>query len=314
MTSVLLVNMQSSAVLPCYSVCDECKVEYATLYQSPDDPEELLVVGVNAEKAKSHLASQLSKMYPEYTIATQNIEQGIIQTKELAGSKSKSRFKVTKSILQRHTYSYVDVSEATCELILQAEIVNSHHPYSGCFAHLILDASECERLVAENAHEDFITHMQQNVAGKSVNTRYTLKQVLKSDKTLDLRSTPPMFMYRHYRQGQTLPVHYGSFLADTALLQIEHHQLSYDNSHSSIQLSELSDAMAMREEHAPTDVIFPLRDPKDLAKMALKRVRIRVGPSTGYMILGGIDLQPRGRSQQDTRHLLHHLQFMIEDW
>ena len=297
-----------------FRVCQTEKISSALLYQSLADREVLQLVGIGATDAARQILQQaIVPQYPSYQIFTKNIKHRSEHFKHYTGSKKS--FNVIRELWREHTGQYEQVKTATCELILKGEnITNRHAPYTAYYAyvsaHFVLEQSECENLLKRDILEIQVIDKHKEVTSRAINTKYYL-QSQSPNKWLTLKPAPLWWNYRHFKRNfaeEKEPSHFSSFLNDSALLEIDPYELNMaHNKQKVIQKSALEDAMKNHEDNSILDVVFPLRKPKDLELMVEKKVRVKVGKYSGYMVPAEIALEP------DARPLLHHIQFVLED-
>lgn len=257
------------------------------------------------------LKAEFSKrLLTRFTICTQELYGSLkIHTLQYTGEK---KFNVVKKYYQsKREDQWIPVKDATCELVVRAEAINTHDPYVAYYAvvpaHLILDENEQEDLVFKKVEPELV---RMRKAGETLTTKYMV-EVFNSPQRLDLRMDNPIFSYQHY--GNYDEMKNGdckSFLRDTALIEIESRQIESSKPNSkNILLTEIETAMTTKHGHRIGHVV-PLYDLKHLVIMGgEKPVAVKVGPSTGYLLpLCCHSLQKK------TGALLHHIQFAITDW
>ncbi|XP_067946649.1 uncharacterized protein [Watersipora subatra] len=293
-------------------VCAEENVTSAMLYPSMSKEKELLVVGVGADEGvQDKLKHKMKQYFPEFTITTNNIKTYTDHTRPYA----KSLMAVKE--LSRENKTYRVVSEATCELILEATDPthgdNIPRLYAFVSAHFVLDEPEQELLKQSNVHENADKHVRQTTTGKNLDNLYSLS-LLMPRKHLPVYAHDVIFSYRPYRRPEEDdqgPSHFSSFYGDACLLQIDEASINFEDD-KIISKEELSSAMQERPDQKKIGDILPVTDAKDIIGMATKKVKIEVGPSSGYMILPGRAL--KSKKAETSRPQLHHIQFVIMDW
>ena len=295
------------------SICTRKDIQLAEIFQHPEDSRKLFLTGVNATSIQEQLEVEFSKRFTSFTILTEDVSKNFHHTYEYAGKKKV--FNVIKTLERDwdHRHDIEIVKSATCELILEGENITSRHaPYKSHYvlvpAHFVLDEEECHKLLMDDSPEEAIKHKHQDLAGRSRQSQYFL-QLHNPRKLLTLQPATSMFAYRHFRKSSEVkesPRHFQSFLNDTALLEIAFHELNM-NGPQIIPFADLEESMNTNQIHeAKLGAILPVRNSEVLSLMAMKRVIVKVGHSTGHMII-----PPRSTGKNK---LLHHIQFVIDDW
>ena len=280
------------------------------LYQAPFDPKELLVVGVNAHNAKSRLQEAVNEQYPGYRITTDSIKSYRGHTTEFTRDEEKIAFSVIKTNFVPSAAEYVEVSTATCELILEGESVDRRTPSTNLYAfapaHLVLEEKDFEKLNDKDVQEGTAGHVQGDLAGRVLNYRYYLKlfnpttwaRLVKGDVIFSYRQFP-----RGPRKGED---HFSSFYNDSILLEIQNN--------TTIPLPTLKTAMQRNQKGDELGGVFPINDGNQLRLMGLNFAKVEVGPSSGYMVCPGTQLRNKNKPSKDDRPQLLHAQFVVTDW
>lgn len=284
------------------------------LYTSPYDDKELLVVGINAKKAETRLQAMIQDKYSQFTIFTDSIEDYTQHTKTMTGGGDCKAFNAIKEIHIPHKNNYEEVSRATCELILQGRNVVNQKSYVANYAfvsaHFALDKRDMEKLNEPDVHEGESRRVQEVTSGKALNARFALS-LFNPRKWVTLRLEGVLCTYRYYQQGLDQgQSHHSSFMTDAILMEIEE---SKDVGDRVLTPEEMEEAMRMRKDGMSIGNVFPVNDIRCLLAMGGRRVKVKVGASTGYMILPGIPLKKKNAKPED-RPQICHIQFIINDW
>lgn len=290
------------------------------LYPSPHNSKELLLVGVEAGKAKKRLVDAFKVSYPKFSIHnhTDNITAYFKHSRPL----TQRAFTVIRECFHRERQNtrkkYLYVGKATCELILEGENVGNKIPdkayYALVPAHLVLTGGDMKILLEENVHEEADKHIHRDTAARGVDDRYFM-QMSNSEKVLTLDARDVIYSYRRHRPRCTEHPHpCFTYMNDSYLMEIKKSEFSiaHNSSPPPISRDELKKSMKYAWDGAPLGNIFPVRDPQLLDWMSQCGMRVQVGSSYGYMISRGtaLDLQATGI---DDHPLLFHAQFMVEN-
>lgn len=296
----------------CFSICEDQHVQSAMLYPAPDNYKELLLVGVNAKMAQRRLQEAIQERFRSFSIFTQNIANYRQHTIEF--DIPTKDFNVVKTIKRDHTDELEEVMSATCELLLKGRnATNRYAPYWAYYvwvpAHFVLEENECREILESNSTPDVIRHKLQNILHRSFSVRFHLHLHFPR-KILALRQ-PTFLAYRQFRQSSAKNNgldHFSSFYNDSVLLEIEPHELEMSPMPRLIALSELEDAMSRHQDKKSLGPVLPLRNPRHIATMALKKVCVMVAGVRGHMVIPSFALNP---STTENQCQLHHIQFIL---
>ena len=291
-------------MLFCFRGSLQNEVECGAIYQSPKDPKEFQIIGINASSLDEYICSNRETL-GGFSISTKDI----LDPRHLREYVGHYTFGVTKHKVDEFSDEFPEVASVKCELVVEGKTKEVCHPRKAHYvvapAHFVLTSNECEDMMRKVGPID-ICAMRGRKVKEAKDFRYSF-DLHNFPKKNDLEHSNPIFVYTHYLPADEPDDGYNAISRDVALIEIQHWQLQGEQQPG---VPQKTIEQAMKEKNRaifydgklkkfsePIGPIFPLQRASTLERMGELGVIVMVGGDTytGYMVSCGHPIASNGR-------------------